>query len=329
MIEKPSIPDERIISALEEKYSIHAIGVESLPLGWDAASWAYRVDAENDGYFLKIRKELPNPAGIMLPRFLKEQGMEQVMAPLSSEKGKAWEKVDDFYFILYPFIANQQVMDVGMSDAHWVEFGSLLKRLHTMKLPPEILSEIKCERFVPPRLEWIKAIHAQVKTYKFGDLFQKELGEFWLENYSTISEILQRTEALVKRMQGTNVEFVPCHGDVHTGNLLITKDGKISIVDWEDTRLAPKERDLMFLPGDVGARGEELFFKGYGEPEIDPLTQAYYRHHWCVEDMGFAEHIFTEENVGEKTQRDAIWWFKNLFSEGNSVDTALNTEIEM
>lgn len=327
MIEKPSITDKKIVSDLQQHFSIPVVGIEFLPLGWDA--WSYRVDAENKAYFLKVRKGLPNPAGILLPRYLSDQGIKQVMAAFPSAKDELWEKVGDFYFILYPFIVSRQVMGVGMSDTHWVEFGSILKQLHTAKLPPKILNEMKREIFVPPRLEWIKEIHAQVKMHKYDDPFQKEVAEFWLENYSTISLILERTEILVKQMQEAKVKFVPCHGDVHTGNLLITEDDKIFLVDWEDTRLAPKERDLIFLPGDLGTREEELFFQGYGAPEIDPLAQAYYRHHWCIEDMGFAEHIFTTEDVGEKTKRDAIFWFKHLFAKGSSIETALDTKVEV
>lgn len=328
MIEKPNISDERIISALHEHFSLRVRAIEFIPLGWDAASSSYRVEAEGDVYFLKIRTSIPNPAGILIPRFLKEQGIEQVMAPLSSVGGEAWEEVDGLCFILYPFVAGKQVLEVGMGDEHWIEFGTALKRLHSTKLSPEILNQIQRERFVPPRLAWIQQIHARIQTYEPRDPFQKDLTEFWLENHARISLILERTDTLIKRMEESDVNFVPCHGDVHTGNLLITEDGKLFIVDWEDARLAPKERDLIFLPGDLGKKQEELFFEGYGNPDIDPLLQAYYRHHWCVEDMGFAEHIFTTEEVGEQTKTDAIFWFKSLFPPGKSIDLALESKID-
>ena len=220
MIEKPNITDERIISALQENYSIPGVGMEFLPLGLDSSAWAYRADTENATYFLKLRKEIPNPAGILIPRFLKEQGIEQVMAPLSTKDGEAWASADDFFFILYPFITGERVMDVGMSDAHWVEFGSVLKRLHTTIPTPKIFQQIKRETFIPKQLGFAKELHTQVKTCKYDDPFQKELASFWLENYETIATILERTEALAKRMQTTNLEFVLCHADIHTANLL-------------------------------------------------------------------------------------------------------------
>jgi len=334
MIEKPNISDERIISALQESYSIPVVGVEFLPLGWDTASWSYRVDAENNIYFLKIRSNISNPAGILIPRFLKQQGIEQVLAPLSTEAGEAWKTVDDFFLILYPFISGQRVMDSGMSESHWVEFGSVVKRLHSTKPIAELISHIKRETFVSQRLEWSKEIHRNINTREHDDSFQEELAEFWRENYSTISTILERAEGLAGRMQKTDLEFVLCHADIHTANVLLTEDDKIFVVDWDETMLAPKERDLLFVMGSIfgdtsEGKAERLFFEGYGETEVDPLALAYYRYNWCVEDMGgFAEEIFTMKNVGEETKKSAIWWFKSMFVQGNSVERALNTQID-
>jgi len=46
MIEKPSMNDEKIITALHENYSIQISNIEFLPIGNDASSFAYHVDAK-------------------------------------------------------------------------------------------------------------------------------------------------------------------------------------------------------------------------------------------------------------------------------------------
>jgi len=333
VIEKPNIMDERIISVLRDSFLIPLIRIEFLPLGLDSSAWAYRVESKSATYFLKLRKEIPNPVGILIPLFLKERGIQQVMAPNLTKNGEAWATADDFFFILYPFIKGERVIDVGMSDSYWVEFGSALERLHTMKLPPELLRQIKCETFIPKQLEHCKKIHAQVKVREYDDPFQKELADFWLKNYETIATILERIETLSKRMRETNLEFVLCHADIHTANLLLSDDDKIYIVDWNETILAPKERDLLFVIGSIfndtsGGRWERLFFEGYGETKIDPLALAYYRYDWCVEDIGaFTEDVFDRENIGAETKMNSIRWFKSLFAKGNSVETALATDI--
>ena len=332
MIEKPDIPDDKIISVLRENYALDVTGIDFLPLGLDSSAWAYRVKTGGIAYFLKLRKAIPNPAGILIPRFLKEQGIGQVMAPLATKDGVAWASAEGFFFILYPFITGNEVMKVGMSDAHWVEFGSVLKRLHATKPTPDLLRQIKRETFIPKQLAFAKELHTQVKARKYDDPFQKELAAFWLENYETIETILERTETFSKRMQETKFEFVLCHADIHTANLLLTMDDNIYIVDWDEALLAPKERDLLFVIGSIfndtsNGRWEHLFFEGYGEAGVDPLALAYYRYDWCVEDIGeFAKDVFGRENLGEETKANSIGWFKSLFAEGNSVYTALKTE---
>src|ERR1051326_8337903 len=128
MIEKPNIDDNKLITALNQNYAIQLRNLEFLPIGNDASAWAYRIDAENQKtYFLKIRKEISNQAGFLVPRFLQDQGIEQVLAPLPTKDQKLWLNVEDFFLILYPFVNGKEAMRTGMSDAQWTEFGSVLK----------------------------------------------------------------------------------------------------------------------------------------------------------------------------------------------------------
>lgn len=100
------------------------------------------------------------------------------------------------------------------------------------------------------------------------------------------------------------------------------------IVDWDDTLLAPKERDLMFVLGEK--REEQLFFKGYGRMEINPLVLAYYGYEWCVQEIGdFGERVFLMKDAGESTKKDSVEGFIKLFSRGDVVEAAFNTSIEI
>ena len=132
MIEKPNIKDEKIIICLCTKIiRFYASDIEFLPIGNDSSALAYRVDAKNkSSYFLKIRKEISNRAGLFVPRFLKDNGIEQVIAPLSTKTQELWVNADGFALILYPFITGNEAMKVGMTDVQWMEFGSTLKQIH-------------------------------------------------------------------------------------------------------------------------------------------------------------------------------------------------------
>jgi spectinomycin phosphotransferase len=333
MIEKPNIKDEKIISALRENYSIPLSGVEFLPIGNDSSAWAYRVDAENkNSYFLKIRKEISNRAGLFVPRFLKDNGIEQVIAPLSTKTQKLWVNVDEFAFILYPFITGNEAMKVGMTDAQWKEFGTTLNRIHTTELTRSTLQYVMQDSFTPKWGRPAKMLHEQVNTRNYDDPYQKQLAIFWKENNEKIQTLVERAEILGKRLQQTDLEFVLCHADIHTANILITQEQNMVIVDWDDTLFAPKERDLMFVLGDntVEIKEEQLFFKGYGKVKINQLALAYYRYEWCVQEVGdFGERVFLTKDLGESTKQDAVEGFMKLFSQGDVIETAFNIPVEI
>jgi len=331
MIEKPNIKNERITTALYENYSIPVSNIEFLPVGNDSSAFSYRVDAKNkNSYFLKIRKEISNRAGLFVPRFLKDNGIEQVIAPLSTKTQELWVNVDEFAFILYPFITGNEAMKVGLTDAQWIEFGATLNRIHTTELIGSTLQYVMQESFTPKWGSLAKMLHEQVNARNYDDPYQKQLAIFWKENNEKIQTLIERAEILGKRLQQTDLEFVLCHADIHTANILITQEQNMLIIDWDDTLLAPKERDLMFVLGEntVETREEQMFFSGYGKVKINPLALAYYRYEWCVQEVGdFGERVFLMKDAGENTKNNSVEGFIKLFSRGDVVETAFNTSV--
>ena len=329
MIEKPDINDEKIVVALHENYSISVNGIEFLPVGNDSSAWAYRVDAKDkSSYFLKLKKGILNLAGLFVPRFLKDNGIEQVIAPLSTKTQELIVEMDEFALILYPFITGNEAMKVGVTDSQWTEFGSTLKRIHLTNLPSEISQYVSCETFIPRWSNSAKELHKQINARSYDDPYRKELAAFWKENNETIQTLIERAESLGQRLQQADVEFLLCHADIHTANILLTQEQELFIVDWDDTLLAPKERDLMFVLGEK--REERLFLKGYGTMEINPLVLAYYGYEWCVQEIGdFGERVFLMKDAGENTKKDAVEGFMKLFSHGDVIEAAFNTAVKI
>lgn len=332
MIERPPISDETIISTLREHYSVPVVGVEFLPIGNDASAWAYRVDTENQNtYFLKIRKTISNQAGFFVPRFLQDHGVAQALAPLPNKEQELWMRVKNFFLLLYPFVIGNEAMKVGMSDSQWKEFGSALKRIHITELPFDIAQHVRRETFIPTWSSIAKELHKQVNAYSFDDPYQKELATFWKEHHETIRTIVERAEMIGKHLQQVDFEFVLCHADIHTANILLTPDQQMFIVDWDDTLFAPKERDLMFVLSEdtIQTREQQMFFDGYGKVEVNQLALAYYRYEWCVQEIGdFGQRVFLTKELGESTKQDALEGFMKLFSEGDVIDTAFHTVFE-
>jgi spectinomycin phosphotransferase len=94
---------------------------------------------------------------------------------------------------------------------------------------------------------------------------------------------------------------------------------------------APKERDLMFIGGGVGRvwnRPEEaaLFYRGYGQTEIDPMALAYYRYERIVEDIAaYGEQLLLTDEGGTDRER-ALVYFLEQFEANDVVAIAYATD---
>ena len=83
MLEKPDLRDERIAACLQDTYGLRVVQVTFLPLGADLNTAVYRAVAD-DGtpYFVKLRRGDFDEIAVTLPKFLSDQGIEQIIAPL-------------------------------------------------------------------------------------------------------------------------------------------------------------------------------------------------------------------------------------------------------
>ena len=181
----------------------------------------------------------------------------------------------------------------------------------------------------------VRAIDDGIACGQFSSAIEQELAAFWMARRAEIHHVLARADELGRRLQNRLSTFTLCHADIHTANLLIDSQGRLFVVDWDETLLAPKERDLMFIVGGavggelINARQEALFFAdvGYGATEIDPFALAYYRYEWVVQEMGdYGERVFLANDVGDETKCDAVLGFQQLFQPGDVVEVAYASE---
>src|SRR5215813_10637429 len=100
MLEKPPVEDEKIAACLSTTYGVTATELEFLPLGYDSNASVYRVRANDQTYFLKVKQDSVNELSVSIPRFLKEHGIEQAVAPLPTVTGVLWGKVDQYTLLV-------------------------------------------------------------------------------------------------------------------------------------------------------------------------------------------------------------------------------------
>lgn len=333
MLEPPDLPDDIIIAAVRASYGIPVATLAFLPIGCDSSAWAYRAQtADGAAYFLKVRRGIANQAGLIVPRYLHDRGVPHVVPPIPTLTQTLSVEVDEFALILYPFIAGATGRERGLTERHWVTYGAVLRQIHATTPAPDLAQRMNRETFTPAWSGVVKRLEAHITTRTFADPIERELAAFWRARWAEIRTLVERAETLGQRLRATNLPLVLCHADIHTWNVMIDTADRFWIVDWDETILAPKERDLMFVVGGIARdlvrpREEAWFFAGYGATEVDPLALAYYRYAWAVGDIGaFGEQVFLIPDVGVATKRDAVQWLMSCFDPGNIVALAYESD---
>jgi spectinomycin phosphotransferase len=329
MLEKPNIPDERIISRLQDEYGLRAAELTFLPLGADTGTAVYRVtDTDGTVYFLKLRKNF-NEVIVRVPLFLQENGVDEIIVPFETKSGKHWADFGEYKMILYPFIEGRNGFEGELTSQQKQTLGRALKKIHAVQIPPELKKLIRKETYSAKFRDDMRSIQSEVENKSFADPPASKLADFIKSNQNEITRIIQRAENLALEIQSQPPELVLCHSDIHGGNILISTE-KLYIVDWDDPILAPKERDLMFIGGGIdniwkSKQDESIFYEGYGETKIDFAVLAYYRYERVIEDLvAYAEQLFLTDGGGADRE-PAYRRFSGNFESGSTIEIADKT----
>jgi spectinomycin phosphotransferase len=333
MLEKPDVQDELIVARLREEYGLRAVQIAFLPLGADMNTAVYRV-VGGDGtlYFLKLRSGVLYETSVALPRFLHDQGVGHIIAPLATRTGYLWASLEAFKLILYPFVDGRNGYEVAMSDRHWRELATVLKCIHSLSLPAALRSRLRQETYSSRWREIALAFLGWIEQDGFADPVATKLAVFLKAKHTAILDLVKRAERLGQALQARSPAFVLCHSDIHAGNVLIDADGAFYLVDWDDPILAPKERDLMFPGSGQGFLGhtaeeeESLFYQGYGPAMVDARALAYYRYERIVVDIAeFCRQIFLPGG-GDHDREQSFRYLTSNFRPNGTIDVAYRSD---
>lgn len=331
------LPDESLHAGLRQHYGLAVTELTFLPIGHDSMAWVYRVQAdEGTSYFLKVRQRVANPSSLLVPRYLHDHGVAHVVAPLPTGAGTMWAETQGYALILYPFRMGRTGMDQGMTPSQWVAYGAVLRQVHDTAVAPDLAQVMRQENYVPVGAGMVRDLEAHIGERSFDDPMSREAAAFWRQRREQIRTLAARAEELGRRLAQSAPPFVLCHADIHTNNILLDTGGQLWIVDWDETMLAPKERDLMFVLGGGISRelvrpdDEELFLRGYGAVAADALALSYYRYAWAVSDIGeYGLQVFLRPDLGAVSRQSARDILMGLFRPGEIVALAFASDDHM
>jgi spectinomycin phosphotransferase len=330
----PDLSHETITATLRDHYRLRIDAVTFLPLGADVNSAVYRVAAD-DGtpYFLKLRRADFDAIAVTVPAFLHAQGITQVMAAQPTASGQLWTRAHGFVWILYPFFAGHNAYERPLTATQWAILGRCLRAVHSTTLPEALAHLVPRETYSPRWRDVVRTFSQQVETLVYDDPIARRLAASWLTKREDILVLVERAEALGAALRQRPLPFVLCHTDLHAWNVLVGENDELAIVDWDNPIFAPKERDLMFIGGGIGAiwdsaQEQVRFYAGYDADDatdIDLTALSYYRYERIVEDFAaYGEQIFCAEGSTEDRE-NGLRKVMGQFLPGLVIDIAHQT----
>jgi spectinomycin phosphotransferase len=327
--------------ALRLAYDLDAATIDEIEAGADAAARAWRVTT-TDGrrLFLKLRAGV-RPAAILLPRHLQAVGMPEPVAAMTTVSGAGWVDVAGWTAVVMPLIEGPTALEAGLDLAGWRDLGRFAAQLHGVALTPEVQAALGVERFGGESTNHARTIDARIDGLDPAELDaeSRAVRAGWLARRSIIRQLIRLSEALTTSIRERDdptlwTTMVPCHADLHAGNVLLAPEGGIRIVDWDESLLAPPERDLMFVRGSVVAgrvtdEQADAFESGYGPHATDRELLAHYRVDWAVQDVSdYAWQVLFRADRTPPTRPRARRRFEGQFDAGGQVEGALEIAAE-
>lgn len=332
MLIKPNLKDEEIIACLQNAYGLTVEKIMFLPLGADFNTAVYRVTTTDGAdHFLKLRSGKFLEASVSIPKYLADLGIKQVIPPLATKTGQLWTSLESFKAILYPYVDGHNGVEAKLSEDHWDQFGTAIKKLHSVDIPASIKKGVPRETFSSKWRETVKAFLMRIESEVFEEPVAVKMALFLKSKSSEILTLVERAEELAITLQKQPIETILCHADIHGWNLIVDKEGSLYIVDWDTLIFAPVERDLMFVGSGIWDSGltateeESLFYKGYGQTKINQDVLAYYRFERIIQDIGdYCEYIFLSDE-GSDDRMQCFEHLQPVFLPNGAIERAYDS----
>src|SRR5438309_5974402 len=188
MREQPKIPEEQLRACLQDQYDLIPATLEFLPVGHDYNAGVYRgVSKQGTPYLLKVTSRPLYEPRCLVPRYLNDQGITSVVAPIPARSGALWTQLVDWTLIVYPFIDVDTSL-TGMTNEQWKEVGTIFQRIHQVMLPPFVFESLQKETFDPTEYaRWVRTFEAQhLHSRHDGSGSSRAPRADWVAHQSTI-----------------------------------------------------------------------------------------------------------------------------------------------
>lgn len=231
-------------------------------------------------------------------------GLHQVLSPLPTRQGALTWRYSDYTVALFPFIAGVSAYEIELPDSGLDDVAALIARLHgtAKELLPPLTREIFQHPFGGP-IRRALAIAAEAPSAMTS---RQRMGcTLLLQERDDLLATLDMVDAWGRSLRQLGPVSVPTHGDPNLSNVLIDTDGIISLTDWGEVALGPRERDLAFFTGERFAPFLRAYTAVTGAVRLHAPLFTFYSYRWALQEI--ADYTTRLFSAGTVEEHDYAW----------------------
>ncbi|MCE2488785.1 MAG: aminoglycoside phosphotransferase family protein [Anaerolineae bacterium] len=295
-----------LASLLSSAWGLPAPQINPSSQGADRNSRLFEVrDSSGARRVLKWRRGPVNHAALRLPLYMGDSGAQAFLAPVETSAGELHVPVSGGYLALLPHIDGHDAFERPLNAGAWRQLGQALRTLHDAQLPGRLRRTLPQDGFDTQSLVLLRQLLDRPLT-SLPDPAARQLDKLLRVHKATLSWLMDQSNSLALQLRRRDLPVVPCHGDIHAGNVLVDSGNQLFLVDFDTLQLAARARDLMFVGAGVAGhwQGEQecaWFYEGYGPAQPDPEAIAFYRCERIVADvLDYSRQILNGGTVQER-----------------------------
>jgi spectinomycin phosphotransferase len=307
-------------SLLERHWRLSDPQLEYLPVGFGSHHWravdshgarrfvtvddleaGFQVGPDTDAAFAALDRAFRTAVVLR-----DEATLDFVVAPLPDFERAVIRRVNDRYAVTVFLLIEGESSSWGTYESpdDRRRMGVALGRLHaaTGQVPAGLP---RTEDFaLPSRAALVEALGDLERRWTSGPFAEPARG--LLEaSADGLERRLREYDDLVAQVRKASNEWVITHGEPHRANVIRGAQGRVHLVDWDTTLIAPRERDLrMVLDDDL--TGWDEYRAAHGAASLNPEAMELYRRWWDLADT--AIYIAGFRRPHERTEDSVASW---------------------
>ena len=308
---------ERVRQVLSDAWRIRSESVEYVPEGGGSYHWKLTDqdgqprfvtvdDLDDKDWIGQVRDAVFEGLGRALSTaaaLRQDAGLAFVVAPLATGDGDLLRRLDDRYAVsVFPFLVGRShpfgpYADERLRDEA-LEMIAALHRATPVVLDrapghvPSFTGRCGLDAFLAdPDLPWD------------GGPFSAAARDLLAPRAADLGKLTAGFDRLVDQTGQARASRVITHGEPHPGNLM-SVDGRLRLIDWDTTGLAPPERDLSLIVT-AGGDGIDRYQEATGR-QVEPSVITLYQVRWYLDDISSAIQLF--RNRHRRTTDTHRWW---------------------